>query len=242
MLLYGLSLLYGATGNLDITLVSQALSQMTGDQQLILLFGLVFILAGIAFKFGAVPFHMWIPDVYQGAPNPVTLFIASAPKIAALGLAVRIFDHEVEDDISVARGYIGMQFTPFLGIETGFAGFSDVELPRRLGEVKTAEWDLLGKVGAPLGNTGFRADLKGGLALIMSRFDSENLSSNVNWHEKSENDIRWVAGGSLAYNFTRNFGVDVSYLHIFGDPKSGAFGTPNIDMLTVCLNLQFCIV
>ncbi len=90
MLLYGLSLLYGATGNLDITLVSQALSQMTGGQQLILLFGLVFILAGIAFKFGAVPFHMWIPDVYQGAPNPVTLFIASAPKIAALGLAVRL--------------------------------------------------------------------------------------------------------------------------------------------------------
>lgn len=90
MLLYGLSLLYGATGNLDITLVANALSQMTGSQQLILLFGLVFIMAGIAFKFGAVPFHMWIPDVYQGAPNPVTLFIASAPKIAALGLAVRL--------------------------------------------------------------------------------------------------------------------------------------------------------
>ncbi|MDQ2994158.1 MAG: NADH-quinone oxidoreductase subunit NuoN [Pseudomonadota bacterium] len=90
MLLYGLSLLYGATGNLDITLVADSLTQMTGQQQLILLFGLVFIMAGIAFKFGAVPFHMWIPDVYQGAPNPVTLFIASAPKIAALGLAVRL--------------------------------------------------------------------------------------------------------------------------------------------------------
>lgn len=136
--------------------------------------------------------------------------------------------------INVDRGYIGNQFTSFLGLETGFAVFSSLD------QAKTTEWDLLGKVGAPIGNTGFRADLKGGLSLIMSHFGSENFYSHGNWHEKSENDIRIIAGGSLTYNFNRNFGVDISYIHIFGDQNRGAFpeGT-NIDMLTLGLNVQF---
>jgi len=90
MLLYGLSLLYGATHTLNVGNITQAIATIPATQQLILIFGLVFVIASIAFKIGAAPFHMWVPDVYQGAPTSVTLFIGSAPKIAALGMAIRL--------------------------------------------------------------------------------------------------------------------------------------------------------
>jgi NADH-quinone oxidoreductase subunit N len=93
MLLYGMSMIYGATGTLDLKAIQSATSLVAGstaEHQALLLFGLVFLVAGIAFKFGAAPFHMWIPDVYQGAPTAVTLFIASAQKIAAFGMAYRL--------------------------------------------------------------------------------------------------------------------------------------------------------
>jgi NADH-quinone oxidoreductase subunit N len=89
MLLYGISMLYGATGGLSFSAVSEVVSA-EGVQNKILVFGLVFVIIGIAFKFGAVPFHMWMPDVYQGAPTPVVLFLSSAPKIAAFAMAARI--------------------------------------------------------------------------------------------------------------------------------------------------------
>ncbi len=88
MLLYGMSLIYGLTGSIRIDEI--ALKLMEADRQLAL-FGLVFILAGVAFKFGLVPFHMWIPDVYQGAPASVTLLVSTAPKIAAFGMIYRLF-------------------------------------------------------------------------------------------------------------------------------------------------------
>ena len=88
-LLYGMSMLYGATGTLDINGVLKAVSSGQIRQQ-VLVFGLVFVVAGLAFKFGAVPFHMWIPDVYQGAPTAVTLMIGSAPKLAAFAMAIRL--------------------------------------------------------------------------------------------------------------------------------------------------------
>ncbi len=91
MLLYGISMLYGATGSLDIGEVSAALAA-PGERSLILVFALCFIVVGLAFKFGAVPFHMWVPDVYHGAPTPVTLFIGSAPKIAAFAMAMRLLE------------------------------------------------------------------------------------------------------------------------------------------------------
>lgn len=90
MLLYGLSMLYGATGSLDIMQVANAVSMQVDTNKIILVLGVVFLLAGIAFKFGAAPFHMWAPDVYDGAPTSVTLFLGSAPKIAALGMTVRL--------------------------------------------------------------------------------------------------------------------------------------------------------
>ena len=90
ILLYGLSMLYGATHSIEINAVATAVASSSLTQQIILSFGLVFVVVGIAFKLGAVPFHMWVPDVYEGAPTSVTLFIASAPKIAGLALAIRL--------------------------------------------------------------------------------------------------------------------------------------------------------
>lgn len=89
MLLYGMSMLYGATGTLNLAEVS-ARVQTGGDQGLVLVFGLVFLVIGVAFKLGAVPFHMWVPDVYHGAPTGVTLFVSSAPKLAAFAMLMRL--------------------------------------------------------------------------------------------------------------------------------------------------------
>lgn len=90
LLLYGISLVYGMTGSIDITSIPELLQQGPASQQPVLILALVFLLGGLIFKFGAVPFHMWVPDVYDGAPTSVTLFIASAPKIAAFAVTVRI--------------------------------------------------------------------------------------------------------------------------------------------------------
>ncbi len=87
MLLYGMSLIYGATGSLDLAAIHGAATSTP-----ILLTGMVFLVAGIAFKFGAAPFHMWLPDVYQGAPTPITLFIGAAPKLAAFAMAYRLLE------------------------------------------------------------------------------------------------------------------------------------------------------
>ena len=89
LLLYGISMIYGGTGMLDFQGVAKAIASGNTDQT-VLVFGLVFVVIGIAFKFGAVPFHMWAPDVYQGAPVVVTAFLGSAPKIAAFAMAMRI--------------------------------------------------------------------------------------------------------------------------------------------------------
>jgi NADH-quinone oxidoreductase subunit N len=89
MLLYGMSMLYGATGTLEITRLAEIISD-GGGKDVVLVFALVFIVAGLGFKLGAVPFHMWVPDVYHGAPTAVTLFIGSAPKLAAFGFIMRL--------------------------------------------------------------------------------------------------------------------------------------------------------
>ncbi len=88
-LLYGLSLLYGATGSLDIAVVAQAIGA-SGEKSQVLILGLVFVVAGLAFKLGVVPFHMWVPDVYHGAPTAVTLMIGGAPKLAAFAIVMRL--------------------------------------------------------------------------------------------------------------------------------------------------------
>jgi NADH-quinone oxidoreductase subunit N len=89
MLLYGMSMIYGATGTLEITELAQLITEgsVIGP---VLIFGLVFVVAGLGFELGVVPFHMWVPDVYQGAPNAVTLFVATAPKIAGFAIIMRL--------------------------------------------------------------------------------------------------------------------------------------------------------
>lgn len=93
LLLYGMSMIYGATASLQLSEI-YTIAANNSDHTL-LMFGVVFMLVGIAFKFGAAPFHMWLPDVYQGAPTAVTLFIGSVPKLAAFGMAYRLLESGV---------------------------------------------------------------------------------------------------------------------------------------------------
>lgn len=90
MLLYGISILYGVTGSLEISQVSAMLAKQSEAPNLTVLLGLVFVIVGLAFKFGAVPFHMWVPDIYQGSMTSVTLFIGTVPELAAFGMAIRL--------------------------------------------------------------------------------------------------------------------------------------------------------
>ena len=96
MLLYGMSIMYGITGTLSLSEVSTYLSDVN-EVNIGLVFALTFIVVGVAFKFGAVPFHMWVPDVYQGAPTAVTLFIATAPKFAAFVMAIRLLSYGMQE-------------------------------------------------------------------------------------------------------------------------------------------------
>jgi NADH-quinone oxidoreductase subunit N len=89
MLLYGMSMIYGSTGSLDLAAIALFI-QESQSNDLVLVFGLTFVIIGLAFKLGAVPFHMWLPDVYHGAPTAVTLFIGTAPKIAAFAMIIRL--------------------------------------------------------------------------------------------------------------------------------------------------------
>jgi NADH-quinone oxidoreductase subunit N len=107
MLLYGMSMLYGATGSLDIARVAAAIGGPRSSDTLAV-FGLVFVVAGVAFKLGAVPFHMWIPDVYHGAATPATLFIGAAPKIAAFAFVMRL--------LAQALGGMGADWQQMLAI------------------------------------------------------------------------------------------------------------------------------
>jgi NADH-quinone oxidoreductase subunit N len=112
-LLYGMSMIYGVTGSLQLGAVSEAVAGF-GPDQIGLLFGLTFIIVGVAFKFGAVPFHMWVPDVYHGAPTAVTLFLSSAPKLASFALAFRLLAeglgglHEGWQDMLVVVAVLSM--------------------------------------------------------------------------------------------------------------------------------------
>lgn len=105
MLLYGMSLVYGATGSIDLPTIAAAAGN---EPSTMLLAGVAFMVAGIAFKFGAAPFHMWLPDVYQGAPTPITLFIGSAPKLAAFAMAIRLLE--------VGAGPLAEHWRPMLAV------------------------------------------------------------------------------------------------------------------------------
>jgi len=105
LLLYGFSIIYGLTGTLQLDELAVAVREV-GPDKLGLVFGLAFIIAGVAFKFGAVPFHMWVPDVYHGAPTPVTLFVGSAPKIGSFILAIRVLAEGLDSMVASWQGML----------------------------------------------------------------------------------------------------------------------------------------
>jgi NADH-quinone oxidoreductase subunit N len=90
LLLYGMSMIYGATGTLDVARMAQVLENQSSQMPILAVFGLVFVVAGIAFKLGNAPFHMWIPDVYHGAATPTTILVGGAPKLAAFAFIMRL--------------------------------------------------------------------------------------------------------------------------------------------------------
>jgi len=97
LLLYGISIFYGITGTLDINQLATVVSQTMSENPVALSFALTFIVVGLAFKLGAVPFHMWLPDIYQGSPTSVTLFIGTVPKIAGFAMAIRLLVDGLSD-------------------------------------------------------------------------------------------------------------------------------------------------
>ncbi|MGD8384448.1 MAG: NADH-quinone oxidoreductase subunit NuoN [Lysobacterales bacterium] len=116
MLLYGMSMVYGATGSLGLADIAQAV-QARGANDIMLIFGLVFVVVGVAFKFGLVPFHMWIPDVYHGAPAMVTLIISSVPKLAAFAMIYRLLQSGLGDMQAHWQGML--ETLAFLSIVVG---------------------------------------------------------------------------------------------------------------------------
>ncbi len=157
LLLYGISMLYGATGGIEIVAVGDVLHN--GSQQhLVVVFALIFILSGLLFKFGAVPFHMWVPDVYDGAPTSVTLFIASAPKIAAFCITMRILVQALP-----TFSVIWVPILIVIAILSMFSGnllaIAQTNIKRMLAYSSIAHigYTLLGLVAGPRSTTGYSA-------------------------------------------------------------------------------------
>jgi len=130
MLLYGMSMVYGVTGSLGLGSIAQALQHGT-TLQIPLVFGIVFIVAGLAFKLGAVPFHMWVPDVYHGAPTAMTLFIGSAPKLAAFAFVVRILGQGLESQVAEWRDMLVILAVLSIGVGN-IAAIAQTNLKRML--------------------------------------------------------------------------------------------------------------
>jgi len=157
LLLYGISMIYGATGTVEI-LSLEKMAVFSPAQTAVILLGLVFVLAGMIFKFGAVPFHMWVPDVYQGAPTSVTLFIASAPKIAAFAVLMRILVeafpslHVEWEHVLVVVAILSMFFGNLLAI-------AQTNLKRMLAYSSIAHigYMLLGIIAGPNSHQGYSA-------------------------------------------------------------------------------------
>jgi len=204
-LLYGLSMMYGATGSLEVSEVAKAIASGQIKHQ-VLVFGLVFVVAGLAFKLGAVPFHMWIPDVYQGAPTSATLLIGGAPKLAAFALVIRLL---VEGLLPLAVDW--QQMLVLLAIASllvgNLAAIAQTNLKRMLAFSTIAQMGfvLLGlAAGVVNGNTVFGANAYSssmfymvsyvlttlasfGIILLLARqgFESEEISDLAGLNQRS---------------------------------------------------------
>ncbi|MFA7240343.1 MAG: NADH-quinone oxidoreductase subunit NuoN [Sulfuricellaceae bacterium] len=197
MLLYGMSMIYGATGHLELGKVANAI-QLGAGNSTILTFGIVFLVAGLAFKLGVVPFHMWIPDVYQGAPTAVTLFIGSAPKIAAFAFVVRVLGAGVP---SLVEDWQGMLIIlALLSMAIGnFTAIAQTNLKRMLAYSTISHMGFL-LLGILAGNNhGYGAAMfyvlvyvlmslgSFGMIMLLSRqgFEAENLDDFKGLNQRS---------------------------------------------------------
>ncbi len=218
LLLYGMSMIYGATGTLEISGVAERIMS-GGTNKTVLVFGLVFLVAGLAFKLGVVPFHMWIPDVYQGAPASVTLFIGSAPKIAAFAMTMRLL---VNGLLVLAQDWQGMLMLLAVGSMAvgNLAALVQTNLKRMLAysAISHMGFMLLGVVsGIVGGDARFALNAYSsamfyvvtyvlmsvgsfGMILLMSRagFEAENIEDFKGLNKRSP----WFAGMMLIMMFS----------------------------------------
>ena len=217
-LLYGLSMMYGATGTLDIPTVFEAIHKGTVNPQ-VLVFGLVFIVAGLGFKLGLAPFHMWVPDVYQGAPTAVTLLISGAPKLAAFGITFRIL---VEGLSGTAKDWEEMLIVLSVASMSlgNLAAIAQTNLKRLLAYSAIAQlgFMLLGftptvtDMGTAAAANGYSSALfyivtyvlttlgTFGLIMVLSRhgFESEEISDLAGLGKRSP----WIAGVMALFMFS----------------------------------------
>ncbi len=210
MLLYGMSMIYGATGALDVAAVAEAAGR-AGENDLALRFGLVFLVIGIAFKLGLVPFHMWLPDVYHGAPTAVTLYIGAAPKIAAFAMAMRLL---VDGLVPLLADWQPMLvLLAILSLAVGnFVAIAQTNLKRMLAysTISHAGFIALGLLaGTPGGyaaamfyaiSYALMAAGAFGIIIVMSRagFEADDLDDYRGLNERSP----WIAGMMLILMFS----------------------------------------
>ena len=217
-LLYGLSMMYGATGSLEIPRVFEAIGTGRINKE-VLVFGVVFVVAGLAFKLGAAPFHMWVPDVYQGAPTAVTLLIGGAPKFAAFAITIRLL---VEGMLGLAVDWQQMLIVLAIAslVVGNVAAIAQKNLKRMLAYSTIAQMGfvLLGlSAGVVSGNTLSAANAYSsamfymvayvlttlgtfGLIMVLSRqgFESEQIDDLAGLSQRSP----WVAGVMTVFMFS----------------------------------------
>ncbi len=217
-LLYGLSMMYGATGSLVIPDVFEKIATGAINRD-VLVFGVVFVVAGLAFKLGAAPFHMWVPDVYQGAPTAVTLLIGAAPKLAAFAITIRLL---VEGMLGVAVDWQQMLIVLALAslVVGNIAAIAQTNLKRMLAysTISQMGFVVLGlSAGVVSGNTLSAGNAYSssmfyivtyvlttlgtfGLILFMSRqgFEAEEISDLAGLNQRSP----WLAGVMAVFMFS----------------------------------------
>ncbi|MBI3714666.1 MAG: NADH-quinone oxidoreductase subunit NuoN [Betaproteobacteria bacterium] len=197
LLLYGVSMVYGATGSLNVTAILNIESFRQANASL-LSFGMVFVVAGLAFKLGTVPFHMWIPDVYHGAPTPMTLFIGSASKIAAAGFVLRILGGALQGHLGDWQGMLVIMAVLSIGLGN-IVAIAQTNLKRMLAysTISHMGFLLLGILAGSRG--GYAATLfyivtyalttlaAFGMILLLSRagFEAENLDDFKGLNQRS---------------------------------------------------------
>lgn len=200
-LLYGMSMLYGISGSLHVAEVAEAIRSGASDHT-VLVVGLVFIIAGLSFKLSAVPFHMWTPDVYQGAPTAVTLFIGSAPKFAAFGFIMRLLVEGMGDMVADWQGMLVLLAVASMAVGN-IAAIAQTNIKRMLAysTISHMGFVLLGFVAA--GTDGYSASMfyvtayvlmtlgAFGIIMLLSRegFESDELSDFKGLNQRSP----WLA-------------------------------------------------